>query len=293
MDRSRFSSNCTQIENMKYQRYLETDETSPSTVNTSLVTVLPVEPKNSSLLLLTVHWYWPASLPATLRLFSYCVSCVVSVRIWLIWWALSSSIVCESPCQETVVAGPPTLRHVRLNSGGSMLISEWRAVNDTVAETSSPREPHTVHTCLLHVSDLTEGVLTRPSIPEIYVQALQVSTGVWYVTSPHSKSPSHYAVESNLSLLPCDIESGCPGRSLKHFSPLWVCPVSLTGGIAACTVSHTHQSRAILTNDSTVNEIIGASVSESHLGSSTRRLSAYIYIYIQVKKKIQKFERVL
>ena len=199
MDRSRFSSDCTQIENMKYQRYLETDENSPSTVNTSLVTVLPVVPKNSSLLLLTVHRYWPASLPVTLRLFSYCVSCVVNIRIWLVWWALSSSIICESLCQETAVAGPPTLRHVRLNSGGPTLISEWRAVNDTVAEASSPGEPHTVHTCLLHVSDLTEGVLTRPSIPEVNVQALQVSTGVWYVTLPHSEIPSRNAVESNLS----------------------------------------------------------------------------------------------
>ena len=61
------------------------------------------------LLLVTLHWYCPPSLPVTVRVWVYCaVSALLSTVI-------PSETVTESLVQVTVVAGPPVEVQVRVN----------------------------------------------------------------------------------------------------------------------------------------------------------------------------------
>ena len=71
------------------------------------------------MLFLTLQSHPPPSLPLTRSLFSY-MELRVSTMIWLVSWSLS-------PCctmapfglrHKTVVAGPPSVRQMIVNSGG-------------------------------------------------------------------------------------------------------------------------------------------------------------------------------
>ena len=82
------------------------------------------------------------------------------------------------------MAGPPTLRQVRVNSGELTLGSVWRAVKEMVAELSWP-DWRRVHYTLAtqYVYDMSQ--LTIGSSTSIDVYALHHSTEVRYITSPH------------------------------------------------------------------------------------------------------------
>ena len=61
------------------------------------------------LLLVTLHWYCPPSLPVTVRMWVYCaVTALLSTVI-------PPETVSESLIQVTVVAGPPVEVQVRVN----------------------------------------------------------------------------------------------------------------------------------------------------------------------------------
>ena len=79
------------------------------------------------------------------------------------------------------MAGPPSLRQVRMNSGELTLGSVLKAVKEMVAE-ASPPDLRRVHYTLAtqYVLQLTSGTSTS-----IYVYALHHSTGVRDITSPH------------------------------------------------------------------------------------------------------------
>ena len=54
---------------------------------------------------------------------------------WLVSRSISSPTVVPFLCHETVVTGPPSLRQVRVNSGGLTSGSVWR-VKDMEADVS-------------------------------------------------------------------------------------------------------------------------------------------------------------
>ena len=58
--------------------------------------------------------------------------------IWVATWSLSSSILVPFLCQETVVAGPPSLRQVRVNSGELAVGSVWGPVKERETEINRP-----------------------------------------------------------------------------------------------------------------------------------------------------------
>ena len=82
------------------------------------------------------------------------------------------------------MAGPPSLRQVRVNSGGLTLGLVWRAVKEMVAELSWPdwrRVYYTLATQYVYdMSQLTTGTSTS-----IDVYALHHSTGIRDIASPH------------------------------------------------------------------------------------------------------------
>ena len=61
------------------------------------------------LLLVTLHWYCPPSLPVTVRVWVYCAVTALSNTV------IPPETVSESLVQVTVVAGPPVEVQVRVN----------------------------------------------------------------------------------------------------------------------------------------------------------------------------------
>ena len=136
------------------------------------------------MLLLTPQIHRPPSLPLTRSLFSYVELCV-STMIWLVSWSLSPSCMMAlfGLRHKTVVAGPPSVRQMIVNSGGLTLGSVCRVIANLFA-------------CSLPVTQsfyklffmCMHGILhTRCIIiADVDVDALHHFTGIRYITSPQS-----------------------------------------------------------------------------------------------------------
>ena len=137
------------------------------------------------MLLLTLQIHRPPSLPLTRSLFSYVELCV-STMIWLVSWSLSPSCMTAlfGLRHETVVAGPPSVRQMIVNSGGLTLGSVCRVIANLFACSL----PVTQSFYKLFLCSYMHAILhTRCIIiTDVDVDALYHFTGIRYITSPQS-----------------------------------------------------------------------------------------------------------